>query len=250
MQRGRAFSLVELLVVVAILALLLSILSPSLRRAVYHARSARCGSNMHQIGLGMSSYASANDSYYPARHPKANTYNHAYWFGQVGKADQDLHEQFEKYLGGAADGRPPAVLVCAVQPRGIWGREIPWPLGSIYRTNVAVYAGYDWSTASASCCQPHHPLDQMPQKIQHVPHRPIAGDLTEYMSGNSTQGYSGWNTSHSSDPRYHARGAGGPEAPPPDPIPFAFGDGSVRFTRDLEPCYTDPGWGTNYWAAP
>lgn len=62
---------------------------------------------MHQIGLGMSSYASANDSYYPARHPKANTYNHAYWFGQVGKADQDLHEQFEKYLGGAADGRPP-----------------------------------------------------------------------------------------------------------------------------------------------
>ena len=50
--------------------------------------------------------------------------------------------------------------------------------------------------------------------------------------------------------RFHVRIPNGPEDQPPDPIPFAFGDGSVRFTRDLEPCYTDAGWGTNYWPVP
>jgi len=177
-------------------------------------------------------------------------YNHAYWFGKEGNPKLDVHEIFEKYLGGPADDGPPPVLLCPVAPQGIWGVKITWPLVGIYRTHVTVYAGYNWATASASCCVPHLPLDQMPQRVDQAPHRPMAGDLIEYMSGNSSQGYSGWDTPHSSDPRYHVRAAGGPEDPPPDPIPFAFGDGSVRFTSRLEPCYTDQGWGTNYWAAP
>ena len=250
LARRRAFSLVELLVVVAILAVLLTILVPSLGRAVYLTRSARCGSDKHQVAVAMHNYAASNNGYYPARHPQATTYNHAYWFGQANDPNRDLHEEFEKYLGGAVGDEPPAALLCAVEPRGIWGIRVTWPLGTIYRTNVSVYAGYDWSTASENCCVPHHPLEEMPQKVQQAPHRPIAGDLIEYMSGNSAQNYSGWDTPHCADRRFHVRIPNGPEDQPPDPIPFAFGDGSVRFTRDLEPCYTDAGWGTNYWPVP
>lgn len=56
----RAFTLIELLVVVAILALLISILTPSLRRARVLAGVVRCGSNLHQIGGAVSTYAGAN----------------------------------------------------------------------------------------------------------------------------------------------------------------------------------------------
>ncbi len=64
-RRTGGFTLVELLVVVAILALLMSILAPSLRRAREMARSAVCCSNLRQITHGFSSYAAANGGKIP-----------------------------------------------------------------------------------------------------------------------------------------------------------------------------------------
>ncbi|HOD81972.1 MAG TPA: prepilin-type N-terminal cleavage/methylation domain-containing protein [Phycisphaerae bacterium] len=250
---SRAFTLVELLVVVAIISLLLALLTPTLHRTKYLTRSSICGSDKHQVAAGLYAYASANRGWYPARYPpKKNVYNHPYWFGRVGVAGEDMHVQFEKYIGppvriNATTVGPPAVLVCAVAPKGIWGRVIPWPLEKIYRSNVCVYAGYDWANASASSTVPHQDLDQMPQRVDQVHYRPVAGDLLEYMTGNSVSGFIGWNTSHCSDASYHVRGSANTESPPPDPIPYVMGDGSVIFTREFEPCYTDAGWGTNYW---
>lgn len=55
-----AFTLVELLVVVSIIALLLSTLLPSLRHAREQARTAVCGSNIRQLALANSLYANDN----------------------------------------------------------------------------------------------------------------------------------------------------------------------------------------------
>ncbi|MCP4247594.1 MAG: prepilin-type N-terminal cleavage/methylation domain-containing protein [bacterium] len=52
-SRQGAFTLVELLVVVSIIALLISILMPSLKCAREQAKLAVCGSNLHQLGLGL-----------------------------------------------------------------------------------------------------------------------------------------------------------------------------------------------------
>lgn len=55
--RGKAFTLIEVLVVVAIIALLITILIPSLTKARAQARLATCGSNLHQLGVGIVAYA-------------------------------------------------------------------------------------------------------------------------------------------------------------------------------------------------
>lgn len=55
-----AFTLVELLVVVAILALLLAILLPSLGAARAQSRAATCGTNLRELGIATHVYADEN----------------------------------------------------------------------------------------------------------------------------------------------------------------------------------------------
>jgi prepilin-type N-terminal cleavage/methylation domain-containing protein/prepilin-type processing-associated H-X9-DG protein len=62
---SRAFTLIEVLVVVAIIALLIAILLPSLARVRFQAKLAVCKANMHDLGSSVVMYASAFKGYYP-----------------------------------------------------------------------------------------------------------------------------------------------------------------------------------------
>jgi prepilin-type N-terminal cleavage/methylation domain-containing protein len=72
-----AFTLVELLVVVGIIALLIAILMPVLSRARAEANRTVCLSNIRQLGMGILMYCNDNSGYFPTC---------AYWSDGVGYA--------------------------------------------------------------------------------------------------------------------------------------------------------------------
>lgn len=70
---NRGFTLIKLLVVVAIISLLASILFPVFARARENARRSACLSNLKQMNLGIMQYVQDYDGYFPPN----------YWSGQT-----------------------------------------------------------------------------------------------------------------------------------------------------------------------
>jgi len=60
-MKWRAFTVIELLVVISIIVLLTAILIPSLQNSRRHARAALCGSNVKQLVLGLTMYETENE---------------------------------------------------------------------------------------------------------------------------------------------------------------------------------------------
>jgi prepilin-type processing-associated H-X9-DG protein len=68
---NRAFTIIELLVVISLIMLLIAMLLPAFGQARDHGRSTLCKSNVHQFGVATSAYVSDNGQY-PGHHYASN----------------------------------------------------------------------------------------------------------------------------------------------------------------------------------
>ena len=102
--RAAGFTLVELLVVIGIIALLLSILLPTLGRVRASSRTAACLGNQRQIAAAFQLYANdyrgrlpyESSGFLPATHPDFLRYTH--WFHFLAEMPDDLATAFGKRL--------------------------------------------------------------------------------------------------------------------------------------------------------
>jgi prepilin-type N-terminal cleavage/methylation domain-containing protein/prepilin-type processing-associated H-X9-DG protein len=78
-NRGHAFSLVELLIVIAVIAVLASLLLPSLSRGKARAVRIQCASNLKEIGLAIEMYLNESEDRLPG----------PVWMGQPFQYDQN-----------------------------------------------------------------------------------------------------------------------------------------------------------------
>jgi prepilin-type N-terminal cleavage/methylation domain-containing protein/prepilin-type processing-associated H-X9-DG protein len=114
------FTLVELLVVIGLIAMLISLLLPTLTRAREQGKQVACQSNLRQLGMAMQMYCHDNQDYFPRAGitgSSGNTFSSVcIWVGKAGSefpystAGADVR-YLNRYLGGrhrAADSVPVA----------------------------------------------------------------------------------------------------------------------------------------------
>ncbi len=98
-QSQKAFTLIELLIVVAIIAILTSILIPALGLARSQARSVVCYSNLRQLSMANNGYVAENQDRYVIAAADIAGDNFHRWHG----VRTDLNEPFESRKGPLAN---------------------------------------------------------------------------------------------------------------------------------------------------
>ena len=106
--RQHAFTLVELLVVVGIIAVLLALLLPAMNKARESARAVACASNLRQIGMGMVMYVNENKQRFPFHADWGPAYEEDWIHWQPGP-NRDINDLTKtsaigKYMGKFTEG--------------------------------------------------------------------------------------------------------------------------------------------------
>ncbi|NOT00175.1 MAG: type II secretion system protein [Phycisphaerales bacterium] len=149
-RRARGFTLIELLVVIGIIALLVSILVPSLKRARVQARDIQCRAHLHAIYLASTTYLSVYD-----RFPDLNNelddgawqYNYLIYDGR------DFDSNFGPLISLGKNLEKLETLYCPRQTdpyHSFATPENPWPVVPLLDTRASYGRRYNLTGKSLS----------------------------------------------------------------------------------------------------
>lgn len=147
---NKAFTLTELLVVIAVIAILASLLLPAVKIVRASAKATQCSGNLRQIAVGIMAYSNDNRGSYPAGYWGATSNQYLSWDDQLATYDSrdqlaanatgtgnDLFNQWLRIDGTNPAGfRYYAMYTCPLEPTimsnsgaNCWARSYAWPTG-------------------------------------------------------------------------------------------------------------------------
>ena len=154
-SRRQAFTLVELLAVMAIISILAALLLPAINRARFEARVVQCKSNLRQIGIALLSYSSYFDGYLPVDGDAHDPLNQ----GQIGTAM--LWDGTTVYGDTSSLHYRGLGLLCLLENRFIGNPEVLFcpDQGSINIGQQLAFLNHKTPNQEASCSYIYRQLD-------------------------------------------------------------------------------------------
>jgi prepilin-type processing-associated H-X9-DG protein len=175
--------LIELLVVVAIIALLIAILMPALSNARRAAREVICGTNLHQLGLALTIYHNEYKRL-PLHVREMDTNNNDDSPHKIKSVEFDARKQYTPYL-------PIDSMLCPLLDND------DWDPGAIDKSATAgIWVQYDlaggyWSdVVNDKFAHPKKPWVSLSDQYHHngSPLNVLAADVMRYVVGGPSQG--------------------------------------------------------------
>ena len=165
----RAFTLVELLVVMSIVSLLIALLIPALGAARSTSRAVQCNSNMRQTAIAVINYAADCNDLLPWNNTGGNSNGYNIWpqFIKDSRIDVAKSPKLE-FAGGTRTAPQPGVLTC---PDGLYEIALNptlndlqtttgyWRNSSIGLTTIYVQAGFASTQANINAVFTHYVLN-------------------------------------------------------------------------------------------